>query len=504
VKTSVWSEASQEVRPGQVRVGLKWTGGALLVSRVIRFAATVVLARLLAPDLFGLVALASAVMNVMSAAREVGFGHAYVQRRVRDLEDARRTASTTFVVLLAGNAALFAVGQAAAPWFAGFFERSEEIVPVLRVMLVAFLLEAFLAMPGFVLQKRLEFGRHSASEVIGTASYGAIAVSLAFLGMGVWSLVLGDIGSRIVQAAVLAKVSGWRPSFRFDVRIARELFAFGKYLWAFAAVSMVGGVVDRLVLGGLYGAESVGLYGLALGLCSLPATQISALVNRVAFPALSRLQDDRGALGRAFRKALSHVSILSFPVTLGLYAVAAEFIRVVYGPAWDAAAPALEVLAFYAMVLAVSSVAGPVFQAIGRPQILLYTSLVHHAVLFGGMFALAGYGLVGIAWAVLIPHVVSAGIAFVLAARHLDLRAGAVIEPLLRAGTSALGMMGAVKTVQWGLRHQGVNAALPTLLVSVAVGVLAYLVLSTVVNRSLFREFGRTARQVATARRGDV
>jgi PST family polysaccharide transporter/lipopolysaccharide exporter len=490
---------AEDQHGSRVRAGVKWVTLSLILARIVQFLTNVVLAWLLVPEMFGVVAMASAVINVLAAVREMGLDQAYIQRQDRDEEESRRAADTTFVLSLGVNLALFVVAFALAPWMARFFDDAVGLESVLRWMFLAFPLNALLTTPGIVLQKRLEFRKFSLAEIVGVAANGAIAISLAFLGFGVWSLVAGHLGSRLAQGWALVRLSGWRPRLRFDRPIARQLFAYGKYMWGFAALSAVGGMADRLVLGHVFGAAAVGAYHLAFNLCN-NASQIAVLVNRIAFPALSRVQHDRELMRRAFLKALSHVSILSFPIAFGLLAVASDFVLSVYGGRkWEAAIPVVEVLAFYGMTLAVSAVAGPVLKAIGKPQVLLYTSIQHHALLFPLLFVLGGRGAVGIAWAVLIPLLSSSAIAFVLVVLYLDLRPWRVLEPLVRSGVPALLMYVAVVLLRRELVDLGLER--PALLaVEVAFGALVYLAGTLVLNRELLREFAVTVRQVMRAK----
>lgn len=224
----------------RVRLGLKWVSLSLGLSRLVRFGTTALLTWFLARELFGLVTIANAVINVLASLREMGFGQAYIQRRDADEEDARRAADTTFALSLGTNLALMGLAYLLVPAMARIYQDAEGIGAVLRVMLLAFLIDPFSSTPAFVLQKRLDFRRISISEIWASLSNAAIAVALAYGGAGVWSLVAGQLGSRVLQAVVLWRAARWRPRVAWSPPIARELFGYGKYLWGFSALSAVG------------------------------------------------------------------------------------------------------------------------------------------------------------------------------------------------------------------------------------------------------------------------
>lgn len=482
---------------GRVRAGIKWAGVSLLATKSARFLTNIVLARLLAPEAFGLLAMANGVIMLLRALREAGFGHAYIQRLDRGEEDSRRAVDTTFVVTLVINASLFVLAEAFTPQIRGIFRGDPELESVLRWMFAVLLLDALFTTPSYILQKRLAFAQHSRAEVAGTAASAVTAIGLAFLGFGVWSLVAAQLVSRTIEAAMMVAMTGWRPTFRFSPSLARELFAFGKYMWAFAILSAVGGILDRVILGRNDGAAALGGYWIALNLCKMPSTQLSFLVNRISFPVLSQLQLKPERLRRAFRKALSHVSVVSFPMAFGLLAVSELFVPIAYGEKWRGVVPIVDVLAFYGMTLAVSSVAGPALKAVGKANAMFYSSVAHHVLQVTLLLTLGQQGVIWVAVSILIPLVASSVMAFWLVRAYVHVEARDMLEPVMRSGISAMTMWLIVEAFQ---RAVGGWPPIVTLLASGAIGVGAYWAASMVWNRPMMREFARTVRDVISSR----
>jgi O-antigen/teichoic acid export membrane protein len=354
-----------------------------------------------------------------------------------------------------------------------------------------------------VLERRLEFGKQATCEIAGSATNALVAVPLAFTGFGVWSLVAGQLASQLVRAVSLVRLSGWRPRLRFSATLGREFFGYGKFLWVFAILSVVGDSLDRMIVGRWLGAATLGAYSLAYGLARFVPTFVTRIVGRVSFPAFARLQTDRATLRAAFLKALSHISVATVPLAFGMLAVSEELILVLYGEPWREAVPVVEVLAFYGMALSVSSVAGPVFRAIGHPQLLLQTSLLHHSLLVALLLVLGRYGAVGIAQAVVVPMLVSSAISFWLVGAHLELRPRALLEPLLRCAVPSVAMYLVLRGAKAWLDTSFELAPPATLGILVALGMLVYLGASVLVNRSVLIEFSTTVRQVLFAR-GDL
>ena len=395
------------------------------------------------------------------------------------------------------NVALFGVSWLCAPGIAAFFEEPG-VTPVLRAMFALFLIDA-IAMPvSLVLERRLEFGRVAVAEIGGSLAQGVIAIGLALLGVGVWSLVLGALGARVLSGAALLGIARWRPRLRFSGSIARQFFAFGKYLWAFAVLSAVGGSVDRAIVGKLLGTASLGAYQLGFNVAMLPSRQITTMVNRISLPALARMQDDRRALAGAIRKSLAQVAAINMPLAFGILAVAHEFVVTAYGDRWLMAVVVIQILGFYGLVRSIAAIHGPVFQTLGKPQVLLYTSIFHHVLFVLLLLTLGRLGIEGICGSVLLPLLVSAGVSFVLIARYLSVSLGYLLAPVGRAGAAALVMYALVELVQAGL-----GSAFPpagVLAVSVLIGAVAYLGASATLNRSVLEESLTLVREVIGAR----
>ena len=480
---------------GQVHQGLRWGSAAIATTYVVRLLSTAVLARLLTPELFGVVAMAHVAIEVIGVLRQVGLYNAYVQRIYDDPEDERRAVSTMFVLSSGLNLVLFLLIFLAAPWIASFFQ-VEQVASILRWLVAGLIIESFLTTPHTILRKRLALGVVAQAGIVGALTRAALGISAALAGLGVWSLVVGHLGSLVVHAGFLAWRARWRPSLALSWGHARQLFGYGKYLWAFAIVSAIGDSLDRLVIGRSLGAASLGVYGLAFNLGRLPSRLITNLVNQVSFPAFAKLQRDLDALRQAFLKAFSHVYVMAMPIGIGIIAVANDLILTVYGDQWVAAIPVVQVLALYGTALSVASVSGPVFQALGRPKVLLYTSLVHHTILITMLLLLAQYGIVAIAWAILVPMISSTTIALTLVVRYLELPARTLLDLLLRGGAASAAMWLAIRTFDTWLDATLAWPAPLSLAASVAVGVASYGLATAVLNRAAIEDVLRTLRRV--------
>ncbi len=475
----------------EIHFGIKWSSGALFLTRAAGFVTSIVLARLLAPDMFGLVAMANVAIATIGVIRELGFGAAYIQRQTKNVEEERVLANTTFLVGFILNLALFLACSTLTPAIANFF-KAGVLESVLKILFGVFLFDAISTVPSLILQKRLEFGKLALCEIVHSFSNALIAIPLALLDFGVWSLVYGQLGSKLIYLIMSFKLSNWHPRIEFSMPMAKEQFAYGKFMWAFVVLSAIGDAIDKVMIGKVLGAASLGYYGLAFSLANLPAANISSLVNQITFPAFSKVQGDHARLKNAFIKTLSHVSIISMPVAFGILAVAENLVVVVCGRKWLPAVPLIKILVFYGMSLSISSLAGPIFKAMGKPNVMLYTSILHHLIKISLLFLLIGYGAVGICYAVVIPLFVSSLIAFALVANYLKLTTTELVRPIAASVVCSVAMFWAIKIFEASIKA---NAALPLntlLLSSITFGIGAYLVAAFFISRSLLVEFKNT------------
>ena len=471
---------------------------SMVASRAGQFISTIVLARILTKEEFGIAIAAMMVIQILRAFSQLGLGDAFIQRK--DLEGASEllAANTLFIITTAANALLFVSGLLLIDEIALWFSKVEGLEPVLKWLFAVLLMDSAANTATSLLRKRLEFPKVSLSEMAYIFTYITVAIALAFLGYGVWSLISGYIAARFAQTMYLLMATNWKPGFSFDFTIALKIFRSGIYLWGYALVASVGNILDRAFTARLLGSVSMGIYGISYNLCTMLGSQIATIVNQVSFPAMAKMQDNIAQLQRSFLKALSHVCLVSVPVATGLFLVAENLIPVVYGSKWDDAVPIVEILAFYGMTLAIASVTNPPLMALGKAKYLLYTSIFHHSLLFIGLWLLADRGIEYVAWVVLLTLTVSSAVAFALVLYQVKCSLWQILAPMCRTGLAAILMASAVRVTQATLGAD--LSQLELLVLSISVGICSFTVASFLVNRAVSLDVLRTFSSVISSR----
>jgi teichuronic acid exporter len=369
----------------------QWQSASSVTKVVIQFGVTVLLARLLSPDDFGLAALAFIVVGFAQAVMDLGLGPAIIQRH--DLTPRHvRTSFTLSTLIGLGATAVLALG---APLFASLLGNAA-VVNVLRVLSILFVLAGIGATARALLERRLDFRGlffvDLSSYVLG---YAPVAIILALLGFGVWSLVWANLLQSLI--AVVVSLALGRHSLRPLVARGemRELLDFGFSVLLNRTVVYASYNGDNFVTGRWLGPSALGLYSRAFQLMSLPLYQLQNVTWNVLFASYSRLQNNRARAASAYLKGVQLTSLVVAPISAGMVVAGPHLIVGLYGPKWTGATLALQVLCAVMLFRSVYSSTGALTHAFGevyaefRRQII-YATLVIVGALIGSRWGITG------------------------------------------------------------------------------------------------------------------
>jgi len=211
--------------------GVKWLVGAGVVQKALSFGTMIILARILEPSNFGVFALAFVAIDGLGLFKSMGFDSALVQKK----GNIEKAADTAFFIIPLLGVALFSMLYFAAPSI-GSFLNSQEVVSVVRALGLIFVFNCFGMVPHALLQRKLEFSKIAYVEIISAVAYSVISICLALLGFGVWSLVVGYLTKTVISMILMWYFAEWKPKLQIDVKIAFEMFRFGKFVFLSALV----------------------------------------------------------------------------------------------------------------------------------------------------------------------------------------------------------------------------------------------------------------------------
>jgi len=371
-------------------------GAGQTLATLVGWVRTLVLARLLSPEDFGLVGLSTLLLGFLGAISDLGLTAATIQRK--NLEDGHRDAA--FWMSAAMGVALFLVSTASAPALAWFYAEPR-LGGVVLVAAIPLLLGPFSSTHAMMLRRDLRFGRVAAIEAGRNVAAGAFSIALAALGLGYWAIVLGPLASHLVAIpGYTFSNPSWRPGRpgrRATWRHARELFSFSFYVAGAGAINFFSANIDYAVIGKRLGKAALGTYTLAYETMTFPLTRIAALFAQVMFPAFATIQDDLAEMRETYLKISRALALISFPILAWVAVVAPELIGLLYGDKWLPAVPALRVLSIAGALKAVGTLVGIIFKARGKPAVELYWNIVWSIAVTGAVLVGVRWGAVGVA-----------------------------------------------------------------------------------------------------------
>jgi lipopolysaccharide exporter len=411
-----------------LRSGL-WVAASSVSLTALTFVRSIILARLLTPEIFGVMALCLMATRLIEIFTETGFGAALIHRQGR-FEEARDTAFTLMVLRGLGLATLSFV---IAPWMASFYNQPV-LAETIAVLGLSFLLMGCQNINMVALQKELDFKRLTYIDQIGAVLSFAVTVGFAYWFRDVWALVYAQVASTAITSVLSFVMVPARVRFTIDWKIAKELFGYGRYITGLAIVVFLSRELDNAVIGKLLTMEALGYYVAAYTLANIPATYLSKVVSRVLFPMFSKLQGEPELLRREYGRGLQLITALVVPISVALVVLAPEIITLLYGERWLAAATALRVLAIFGCCRALWMLNGYVYNAIGKPYVDFYVSLGRLIVMGVLLLPLTkAYGILGAALAATLPMVVQVGIGIYLSRKFIGASASIAFRPIVVA-----------------------------------------------------------------------
>lgn len=376
--------------------GVAWQGLSFLGGKVVVLAATAVLARLLTPEDFGLVAFALVLISIADVVGDFGVAQALIY-----LPETRRRTDAALATALVFSGALVTLAVLGAPLLADFFGR-EEVTDLLRVLSLALLLGATASVPEALLRKRLQFRRTVGANLAKAVVTGAVSIGLALQGAGPWALVWGQLAGLLVLNVVLWSLVDHRPDlrlWRLSWSEASPLVRYGLSVASAMLLSKLVFDVDYIVVGRALGADALGYYTLAFRLPELGILSVFFVVSAVAFPVYRQAAGDRARLQRGYLSAVRLQSAYGAAAGAGLAVLAPAVVLVVFGPQWRPSIVPLTALAVYAALRSLGAGANDVYKALGRPGLAVWMSLLRLALLVPALIVSTRWGIEGVAWA---------------------------------------------------------------------------------------------------------
>ncbi len=429
----------------KMRGGLKWSMVGYGVSRLSTLITTIVLARILVPAQFGVVAAVLVFLSLIELGSDLGMNATVVYEQ-KHHDDSRLNVAFTMNLLFA--IALAVAGYLLAPYIAALFELDSH-VGLFRLAPVSIVFTALGNIHDALLLREMDFRQRIKPMMVKSLVRSVVAIVLALDGYGAASMVIGYLAGSLAWSAAQWVSTHYRPRLVIDWAVARSMAAYGGAAAALEVLAVVGARIDQVVVGRILGVRALGLYTIAYRIPETAIDTVSWTVSIVAFPGLALLRtSEEREMGSAALAVLRFQALYALPLAAGLAVLASPLIVVLFGANWAAAGPVMSAVCVMSGVAAVVAPLGDVFKALGRQRVLVVYALAQFPIYIGLMVWAAPHGIVTVAWVRAGAQMLSAIPMLTMVMRAAKVRLWQVIVALRPAVAGTLGVVAGAGAVR--------------------------------------------------------
>ena len=470
-----------------------WSAVDAFGTRGVQFVIGIVLARLLEPAQFGLLAMLTVFMAIAQSLLDSGFSAALIQKKQLSQEDA----SSVFYFNVVISVIMAVLMCWAAPWIAAFF-RQPTLIALSRGMSLVLVINAFGAVQATLLRRNLDFKVQTQISLVSGVGSGAVGILMAYRGFGVWSLVGQQIAAAAIKSAMLWGTNRWRPGFVFCFGSLGQMFNYGMWVMLSGLLNQIFINLYDIVIGRVFSPAALGFYTRARRLEEMPSQTLSQIITRVSFPVFSAIQDDDVRLKNGLRKAISMLMFVNCPVMLGLAAVARPLVIVLLTEKWLPCVPYVQLLCVAGMLLPLHTLNLNMLMAKGRSDLFFNLEVLKKSFVVVSIWIFWRWGITALICGQIITSMLSYLLNSYYTGKFLKYPA---IEQLRDVGMYIVLAAAMAGGVYW-VGFWGIERPLPLLLTQVAVGAVLYPLLCWGLQLPAFREaatllFGRLGRDRA-------
>ena len=386
--------------------GVGWGFADNILGLGITAAANIILARILSPADFGIIGMTAIFMTLSTSLVDSGFTGALTRKK----DAVKADFDTVFYFNLAVSCLLYAVLFFCSPFIARFF-KEPILVPVIRILGISLVINAFGIVQKIILVRRIDFRTQAWISLVSSFAAAVAAVVMAFYGFGVWSLVVLQVGKLAVNTILLWSVSKWHPGLCFSRKSFRDMFSFGGRLLITSIISTIWSEMYSFIIGKMYSSSVLGQYSRADKVKNMVTSNVSSVMQKVSYPVLASIQDEGERQINVYRKVLKTTVLISFTAVFGIWAVAGPFIITVFGNQWLPAVDYLRIMCFSGLFLPLMMCSANVINADGRSDITLVLEILKTVmglipVVFGIIFSVEAllWSMVGVSFILFVVH----------------------------------------------------------------------------------------------------
>lgn len=373
---------SQDITPYSLKsktiTGIGWSAADAFIGQGVTFLVGLVLARLLSPSEFGLIGIATIFITILAGFVDCGFSNALIRKK----EVSNTDYNTMFITNLAISIVVFGILFICAPSAADFFER-QEVTSILRVLSLTVIIQSFSLVQNTIITKHIDFKTKTKATITSAIVSGIVGITTAFCGWGVWALVAQQITSQIVNTMCLWIFNKWLPNFSFSSKSFRYMWSFGWKLMLSGFLDRTWGQLYQSVVGKCYSPETLGQYSRSKLFAQIFSQNFTTIIQRVTYPALAEVQDDKLRMIAAYRKIIKISMFITAVSLISLGAISEPFIYCLIGEQWQEAANFLPLICVSMSLYPLHAINLNMLQVQGRSDIFLILEVVKKIIAIG-------------------------------------------------------------------------------------------------------------------------
>ncbi len=379
--------------------GVFWTVIDTFILKGFSFFATIVLARWLGPEEFGLVGMIAVFIAIGTSITDSGLSNSLIRTKNADDKDF----STVFILNLGLSVGAYLLLFFAAPYIADFYDQPI-LKNIVRVYCLCFIFSAFSAVQLARLTTNMQFKKITKLNIPGTIIGTLIGLILGYFGFGVWSIVFMYLSTQLIQSVSLWLSSTWRPSLQYSNEKGKYHYGYGYKLMLSGLLNTVFSNIYNIVIGKFYSTRELGFFERSKSFNSYPVTTITGVVSRVTFPLLASLQDDKERISAVYKKLMGLTFFITAPLMLGAAAVARPLFLLVLGEQWVEAVPYFQILCLAGMFYPIHAFNLNVFKVYGRSDLFLRLEVIKKMIITIALIIGFQFGIIGLVWSSVISN----------------------------------------------------------------------------------------------------
>jgi len=365
-----------------------WFSGFKFITQVFSWIITVVVARILVPEDYGLMAMASILTGYVQIFSEMGLGAAIIQKK----EITEKELSSVFWLSFLIGCGVAAVSFSLAYPTAWIFNE-QRVIPITQLISTVFIISALMIVPYNILSREIRFKEIGLIQLISVGLASLSMLWMANKGFGVWTLINGTIIQRTIVVILTFLASKWWPIFHFNFEEAKPLLAFGVNIAGSRSLFYFFQKADKFIVGKMFNAQSLGYYSFAMELANIPTDKVVSILQQVCFPVFSRYQDDLAKCQDMYLKMTKFISLISAPLLMGGVFFGKEIILNVLGEKWRPIIFIFRMFCITQFFIFLTEINGIIHYAQGKPHYTLIFNLIRAVVMSLSIFIASNYGL---------------------------------------------------------------------------------------------------------------